>query len=152
MKRFINIIMTLAAAVCLAVSCQKDETSLDKALVGTWHLDATIVDGTELNANVNVYLVLNSDKTFALYQRTGSQDKRYDLYTGDCNAENGVLTGTYSNGTPWGSSYKYKVSGSTLTLKSADGMEEQVYVKGNLPSDITVNPDTKSTESQTPIL
>lgn len=152
MKRIANIILTLAAAVCMAVSCQKDEASLDRALVGTWHLDVTTVDGTELNADVDVYLVLNSDKTFALYQKTGSQDKRYDLYTGNCEAESGVLTGTYSNGTPWGSSYKYKASGSSLTLTSSDNMEEQVYVKESLPTDMKVNPDTKSAESQTPIL
>ena len=152
MKRIANIILTLAAAVCLAASCQKEEASLDPVLVGTWHLDATVVDGTELDADVDVYLVLNSNMTFALYQKTGSQNNRYDLYTGDCNAEGGVLTGTYSNGTPWGSSYKYKVTGSTLKLTSSDNMEEQVYVKESLPTDIKVNTDTKSTESQIPIL
>ena len=152
MKRIANIILTMAAAVCLAASCQKEEASLDPVLVGTWHLDATVVDGTELDADVDVYLVLNSKMTFALYQKTGSQNNRYDLYTGDCNAEGGVLTGTYSNGTPWGSSYKYKVSGTSLTLTSSDLMEEQIYDKESLPEVIKVNADTKSTETTAPIL
>lgn len=155
MKRITNIILTIAAAVCLAASCQKEDKAptLDKALVGTWHLESTVVEDTELDATlVDVYLVLNSDCTFALYQKTGSQTDRYDLYTGVCSAEGGILTGTYASGTPWGSSYKYKVSGSSLTLTSSDNMEEQVYDKESLPENIKVNADTKSVESISPIL
>ena len=147
--------MTLAAAVCLAASCQKEDKAptLDKKLVGTWHLAETLVEGEELDAKAaDVYLVLNSDCTFALYQKTGSQSDRYDLYTGVCSAEGGVLSGTYASGTPWGSSYKYKVSGSSLTLTSSDNMEEQVYEKADLPQNIKVNADTKSAEAVAPIL
>lgn len=155
MKRIANIILTLAAAVCVASSCQKEDLgpALDKALVGTWHLAETIVDGTELDAKAaDVYLVLNSDCTFALYQKTGSQTDRYDLYTGTCSAEGGVLTGTYASGTPWGSSYKYKVTGTSLTLTTSDLMEEQVYDKASLPEGIKVNADTKSAETAAPVL
>ena len=155
MKRIANIILTLAAAVCLAASCQKEDQAptLDKALVGTWHLTGTFVEGTELDADlIDVYLVLNSDCTFEIYQKSGSQSDRYDLYTGVCSAEGGILTGTYASGTPWGSSYKYKVSGSSLTLTSSDNMEEQVYDKESLPENIKVNADTKSVESISPIL
>ena len=144
--------MTLAAALCVAVSCQKDQTSLDKALVGTWHLEGTTVDGEELNENVDVYLQLNSDCTFSLYQKTGSQKDRYDLYTGVCSAEGGILSGTYESGDAWGSSYKYKVSGSTLTLTSSDNLEEQVYSKASLPADMKVNTATKAEQLQSPIL
>lgn len=154
MKRITNIVLTLAAAVCLAVSCEKEDMgpSLDPAIVGEWHLAETLVDGTELDRKlVDVYIVLNSDCTFELYQRSGSQDERYDLYTGTCSSNDGTLSGTYSNGTPWGSSYKYKVVGSSLTLTSTDMLEEQVYDKESIPEDIKVNPDTKSA-SQTPIL
>ena len=152
MKRITDIIMTLAAAICFAASCQKDEVSLDKALVGTWHLEGTIVDGEELKENVDVYLQLNSDCTFHLYQKTGSQKDRYDLYTGVCSAEGGVLSGTYESGDAWGSSYKYKVSGSTLTLKSSDNIEEQVYTKASLPADMKLNTATKAEDFQSPIL
>ena len=152
MKRITNIILTIAAAVCLAASCQKaDEApALDKALVGTWHLEETLVEGEELKESVDVYLQLNSDCTFALYQKTGSQKDRYDLYTGVCSAEDGVLSGTYESGDAWGSSYKYQVAGSTLTLKSS--LEEQVYSKASLPADMKVNTATKAEELQSPIL
>ncbi len=145
-------IITLAAAICLAASCQKDEFAFDPALVATWHLDATAVDGEDLNENVDVYLVLNSNGTFALYQKTGSQKDRYDLYTGVCSSEGGILNGTYESGDSWGSSYKYDVTGSTLTLTSSDGAEEQVYSKSSLPANIKVNTDTKSAETSSPIL
>lgn len=155
MKRTTNIILTVAAVICLAASCQKEDQApaLDKALVGTWHLAETIVDGTELDEKAaDVYLVLNSDCTFELYQKTGSQSDRYDLYTGVCSAEGGVLSGTYASGTPWGSSYKYKVVGTSLTLTSSDLMEEQVYDKESLPEGIKVNADTKSAATAAPIL
>ena len=50
-----------------------------------------------------------------------------------------------------GSSYKYKVTGSSLTLTSSDLMEEQVYDKASLPEGIKVNTDTKSAETAVPI-
>ena len=153
MKRIINIIAALAA-VCFATSCQKEETTakLDTALVGEWHLASTLVDGDELKGEVDVYLVFHSEGTFDLYQKTGSQKDRYDLYTGTCISLDGILTGVYASGTPWGSSYKYKVTGSTLTLKSSDMLEEQIYEKESLPSDIKVNTDTKTAETAAPIL
>ena len=155
MNRITNIILTIAAVICLAASCQKEDLgpTLDKALVGTWHLSETVVDGETLDSKVaDVYLVLNSDCTFALYQKTGSQTDRYDLYTGVCSSERGILSGTYASGDSWGSSYKYKVSGSSLTLTSSDNMEEQIYDKDSLPENIKVNADTKSAEAMAPIL
>lgn len=145
--------MTLAAAVCLAASCQKEEMLLEASLLGTWHLEGTTVEGEELDAKVaDVYLVLNADGSFALYQKTGSQSDRYDLYTGVCSAEDGILSGTYESGDSWGSSYKYKVTGNTLTLKSSDNLEEQVYTKASLPTNIKVNTATKVEDLQSPIL
>ena len=126
---------------------------MDKALVGTWHLAETVVDGETLDSKLaDVYLVLNSDCTFALYQKTGSQTDRYDLFTGECRSKDGILSGTYASGDSWGSAYKYKVSGTSLTLTSSDLMEEQVYDKESLPENIKVNADTKSTEAAAPIL
>lgn len=126
---------------------------MDKALVGTWHLAETVVDGETLDSKLaDVYLVLNSDCTFALYQKTGSQTDRYDLFTGECHSKDGILSGTYASGDSWGSAYKYKVSGTSLTLTSSDLMEEQVYDKESLPEGIKVNADTKSTETTVPIL
>ena len=155
MKRITNIILTVAAVICLAASCQKEEQgpALDKALVGTWHLAETVVDGETLDSKLaDVYLVLNADCTFALYQKTGSQTDRYDLFTGECRSKDGILSGTYASGDSWGSAYKYKVSGTSLTLTSSDLMEEQIYDKESLPEGIKVNADTKSTETTVPIL
>ena len=155
MKRITNIILTVAAVICLAASCKKEEQgpALDKALVGTWHLAETVVDGETLDSKLaDVYLVLNSDCTFALYQKTGSQTDRYDLFTGECRSKDGILSGTYASGDSWGSAYKYKVSGTRLTLTSSDLMEGQVYDKESLPEGIKVNADTKSTETTAPIL
>ena len=126
---------------------------MDKALVGTWHLAETVVDGETLDSKLaDVYLVLNSDCTFALYQKTGSQTDRYDLFTGECHSKDGILSGTYASGDSWGSAYKYKVSGTSLTLTSSDLMEEQVYDKESLPEGIKVKADTKSSEAAAPIL
>lgn len=154
MKRIAYIITVLAAAVCMSASCKKVEKvpAFDSALVGDWHLVETLVDGNTMDGDLaDVYLVFNAC-TFEIYQTSGSQEDRYDLYTGTCSSEGGVLTGTYSSGTPWGSSYTYKVSGSSLTLTSKDKLEEQIYEKADLPENIKLNPETKAYETGSPIL
>lgn len=156
MKKITNIIFALAAAVCLAGSCQKEAPapSLDSSLVGQWHLVSIMADDTELdNSLMDIYLVLNSNQTFELYQMTGNQESRYDLYTGTCTSEEGILSGIYANGSSWGTEYEYEVTGgSTLTLTSSDGQETQVYEKSSLPEGMKVNHDTRSVGNGAPIL
>ena len=159
MKRIKNIISILAAVVIAASSCTKEgETPLktvNQELVGDWQLSETTVEGAVVNKEVDVYLRIYSNGNFELYQK-GTGQIRYDVYTGNCWSENGnLLTGEYDNGTTWETRYIVKSTSNGFTLKSYDYLEEQKYVKAEIPKDVidNANRSTKSsTKISTPIL
>ena len=129
MKKIFNI-MIAAVAICLTAACQKEEIkdSVNPALVGEWHLSTVEVDGAVQNYPYDVYLTINGDCTFELYQKSGTQ-MRYTKFTGFCKSEGKILSGTYSSGKEWGDAYNAEVAGDTLILTSSDGVEIQEYVK-----------------------
>ena len=157
MKRALNIICGLAILV-MAASCQKEAPidSVDPTLVGEWHLTEATAEGTAIMAGIDIYLCINSDCTFELYQKSGTQSVRYDKFTGTCKTEDGVLTGIYSNGKPWGGKYIFKVTADELLLKTTNLLEEQKYKKVQIPSDVKENANLALTKAagaeSTPIL
>lgn len=156
MKRLINIFIGFAALVCAASSCQKEEVTvkpeIDSNIVGEWELDSTIADGEEIS-NVSAYLSINQDGSFELYQQTGSQNLRYVMYKGTCSSKDNILSGTYSDGTPWGDRYSYRLEGDKLILTTYNLIETQTYVKAEIPAEVKENADTKSiSDDVTPIL
>ena len=159
MKRIKNIISILAAVVIAASSCTKEgETPLktvNQELVGDWQLSETTVEGAVVSKEVDVYLRIYSNGNFELYQK-GTDQIRYDVYTGNCWSENGnLLTGEYDNGTTWETRYIVTTTSNGFTLKSYDYLEEQKYVKAEIPNDVidNANRSTKSsTNISTPIL
>ena len=159
MKKALNIIIGLAAIAMTMISCQKEELtkgSVDASIVGEWHLNEVTVEGTAVMEGIDVYLCINSDCTFELYQKSGTQSVRYDKYTGTCRTEDGILTGVYSNGKPWGGKYVFKATADVLTLKTTNLLEEQKYQKTLIPSEVKENANlalTKATGAEsTPIL
>lgn len=159
MKRIKNIISILAAVVIAASSCTKEgETPLktvNQELVGDWQLSETTVEDAVVSKEVDVYLRIYSNGNFELYQK-GTDQIRYDVYTGNCWSENGnLLTGEYDNGTTWETRYIVTTTSNGFTLKSYDYLEEQKYVKAEIPKDVidNANRSTKSsTKISTPIL
>ena len=155
MKKIINI-MFAAVAICFTAACQKEEGTkviVDPAIVGEWHLSTVEVDGAVQTYPYDVYLSLNSDGTFELYQKSGTQ-VRYTKYTGTCTSEGQVLSGVYSSGTPWGDSYTAIVSGGLLVLTSSDNVEVQEYTKESLSEEekLAANISTRAIEEVAPIL
>ena len=133
MKKILNI-MFAAVAICLTAACQKEdgpEVTVDPAIVGEWHLSTVEVDGAFQTYPYDVYLAINNDGTFELYQKSGTQ-VRYTKFTGTCKSEGQILSGVYSSGTPWGDSYTAIVSGGLLVLTSSDGVEVQEFTKESL--------------------
>ena len=130
MKKIFNI-MIAAVAICLTAACQKEITNvsvISPEYVGEWHLSTVEVDGALQDYPYDVYLSINSDCTFELYQKSGTQ-MRYTKFTGTCRSEGKILTGIYSSGEKWGDAYTADVLGNTLILTSSDGIEIQEYVK-----------------------
>ena len=96
-----------------------------------------------------MYLCINADCTFELYQKSGTQSERYEKYTGTCSSENGILSGVYSNGKPWGSKYTFSftfiVDG--MILKSYNLIEVQQYYKVTIPEKVKAEATLVNTKS-----
>ena len=107
---------------------------LAKQLVGEWHL----VSWNGAAPGVfDAYVSFASDKTFEIYQQI--EQVGYQKYTGSYLIGNKMLSGKYSDNTPWGSSYEvsFDESGNTLTLVSDPSVGEvSVYTRASIPASV----------------
>ena len=107
-------------AGCGSSSKGDDASPLAKQLVGEWHL----VSWNGAAPGVfDAYVSFASDKTFEIYQQIGNK----------------MLSGKYSDNTPWGSSYEvsFDESGNTLTLVSDPSVGEvSVYTRASIPASV----------------
>ena len=131
MKRFIYMII---AAAAITVSCNKEVPQIDyrTTLTGEWH-------GTVQSYDADIYLSFNEDGSFDLYQRIG--EGRHEHFTGTWKIDGKVLSGTYSNGDGWGSSYELTfVTEDAFTTTALNGSGETVsYTREAIPSEVMEN-------------
>ena len=152
--------MITAVAGCQKMENEKVEnetvTSIDNHLVGEWKLSVMISEGFNNPDVPEIYLCINSDCTFELYQKSGTQSVRFDKFTGTCYTENGLLIGVYSSGEKWASKWEYFTTLAGITLKSFNLLEENRYVKTEIPAEVRENANVVDTKSayaaSTPIL
>ena len=129
MKRILY--MLAALALLVTTGCKKDDKPVDYKgmLPGEWHCAAT-----EFGADI--YVGFDENGAFDLYQMLG--EGRYRHYTGNWSIKGDVLSGTYSDGTSWGSSYKMNFSGeNSMTLTAQNGSEDAMtYSRESIPSEV----------------
>lgn len=117
MKQLNIILITFFAVLFLACGCGKEKVAA--SIVGSWELcDYQTKSVTIGEQSVSVFLDFNSDGTFELRQKTGSE-LRFAIYTGTWILTGNVLDGKYEDGSSWGSSYSVTISGEDLILTSA---------------------------------
>lgn len=138
MIRLKNVFIALAALAMLA-ACGggKDEKPLD--ITGEWNLVSIQTKSATLGGQtVDVYILFASDWSFTMYQKIGAG--RYYKYSGTYVLDGATLSGKYSDGKLWGSSYEVELSSSDsqMTLTSASG-EVDTYKKASIPSDVVEN-------------
>ena len=144
MKKISNILVLFLVAL-LSLSCRKDEVKLDRGMPGCWEL---VSRSGEAVSDFSVYMDFRPDGTFTLYQRL--QASVYYSYAGTWSTSDGVLSGSYNDGTPWAASYAYEFSadGAKLSLRTlgATSEETQVFAYTSLPSEVSDNaiPQVKS--------
>ena len=129
MKKLLYILA--AMAMFIATGCNKEENKTDyrTAIIGAWHC-------APADMEVDVYVEFAEEGDFSLYQQVG--EGRYRKYTGSWTCEGDILSGTYADGTPWGSSYQLQLNADTLTMTALNGSGEVVtYVKGSVPDEVT---------------
>lgn len=141
MKRFAYILLAavLSAVIC---GCSKDEgPSVDRTILGNWRI--LTWNGTS-SGDFDIYITFGADGSFCLYQRVDSP--LYDRFTGTYSASDGILSGVYSDGTPWNTSYGYELSssGNSLTMTGVSGTETSVYVRSSIPEDVINAAGTRS--------
>lgn len=123
------------AAMCVLSSCKKDGGA-SASLVGEWELsDVDFVTRSALvgDETVTVYLRFSADGTFALYQIIG--EGRAVSFSGTWQLSGDILSGAYSDGTRWSSSYVVSVGKDRLTLTTEDGNDVFVYKSCTIPYD-----------------
>lgn len=162
MKKLIYILTATAALMALTWSCQKSESGdsnghgLDMEIVGDWHLSETMSEHNPDIEMPDVYLRINPDGSFELYQKSGTQSLRHDLFTGTCSTKDGILSGTYSSGHPWASKWEYEFVIDGMILTSFNLLEVNRYVRTEIPEDVIKNANRAETRSScrscTPIL
>jgi hypothetical protein len=148
MKKFLSRIVLCAAAVLSFAACSNPEEEKMEIIAGEWHYTTT-----ESGVQIDVYLGLYTDYTFDLYQKIG--DGPHYLYKGKYEFDGQILSGTYSDYTPWANDYQVTRSGSSLTLTSVSAPDYSVtYVKESIPESVKTHymPATKAGESPMPIL
>ena len=141
-----KILYFLAALALVAVtSCKpdnkpEDEKPVDyKALViGEWHC-------APAEFNADIYVAFNENGSFDLYQKIG--DGRHRHYSGKWNAQDSILSGTYSDGSPWGSTYQMVFNDDDTLVLTALSDEAMTYTRKSIPSDVKENSiDVKSAD------
>jgi len=127
MKKIVYILLLTAAT--LLASCSKDSKPVSSEdIIGTWTL--MTIDGNSCG-ELSVWITL-SESTFDIYQRASSK-VFYDHYTGTWSISNGILSGKYTDGTPWADTYKAEISDKiVLSLTGITSGEVSIYNKSEI--------------------
>ena len=153
-----NRLLILVVALLALVSCkhntinpeEEQQKKMAAALVGTWNL-INITDTRSVtigNEEVDVYVIFEADQpaatkaevsapmaftgTFMLYQMLGTG--RFRTFRGTWTLTGTLLTGVYSNGTPWGAEYEVTLDDNDTRLTLAAPTEKCIYTRTTLPS------------------
>lgn len=101
-------------------------------IAGTWHL--TQWRGAE--PSFDVYLSITEEGIVTLWQRIESRE--WQRYYSTAAIENGVISGTYTDGVAWGASYNVTLGNETMTwVNTADSGDISVYTRAELPEGFT---------------
>lgn len=129
MKKYFAIFAVVLLAL---VGCNKNNhgTSNASDIDGQWH----IIEWNNETPEFDVYIEFKAGK-FNIYQQVYSIF--FEKFEGSYNVSNGVVTGTYADGSNWACGYKFEVAGSELTLKSQEDTSiVSVYKKCTIPQSV----------------
>ncbi len=153
MKRLLylfNIIFAMLFVAC-GGSSENDVDSYDYTKISAeWKL----TEWADMPADMDVYIAFETNQTFTMYQQT--ETVRFVKYNGTYSVKGDVISGKYSDGKPWGSSYILSFKGESMTLVSkTDVAEVNVYTKTTIPAEVKEeaesNVASKSNEVKRPL-
>ena len=129
--RFI-ILAALLVFILPACSNEKPQTI---NIIGEWELmDIQATKSAQIgNETIEIYLEFKDDKTFNLWQKLGAG--RHKKFTGTWELTESVLTGKYSDGRTWGSSYNVRVESDNLYMSETyQNLETYIYKSSKVPA------------------
>ena len=138
MRKTIYILFAILG-MSLFAGCDDDKkdnnTPLAKQLVGEWRLTSWTGEAPQA---FDAYIAFDGG-SFTIYQKVESV--KYQKYTGSYSAsKDDVLSGNYSDNTPWGSSYTVTAdesSNNTITLTSTiNPGDVSVYTRATIPESV----------------
>ena len=101
------------------------------SVAGTWHL--TQWRGTK--PSFEVYIDITEEGVVTLWQKI--EHREWECYYSTANIENGIISGVYSDGVAWGSSYYVTASQSSMTWVAVnDSTDISVYTRSSLPENL----------------
>jgi len=124
----------LMAAVLLLFGCNGSKGTGSIDVCGQWELmDITTKAAQIGDVELDVYMDFRQDKTFSLWQKLG--EGRHVKYEGTWELTENILTGVYSDGKEWGTSYEVSREGDVLTMsETRTGAESYIYHSCTIPS------------------
>ena len=124
--------MTSAYAEAAKTTIEYKTASASVDCTGEWVLR---VWNSESGLNEKVYVALNKDMTFLLYQNVNNLG--YETFDGSYELKNEegkmILKGRYSNGSAWGDKYEVKVNGDTMILTGVKTKAVSEYERTTIP-------------------
>lgn len=135
MKR-LYMIAALALLCLVTTACPNDPKEDILDITGEWQLSQISTKATIGGQTVNVYIAFKEGGSFEMYQMLGTG--RYRKFEGSWTLLEKVLSGSYTGGGTWASSYNVTMDEgrTTLTLTTLDGSETDTYRKQAIPEDV----------------
>lgn len=100
-------------------------------IAGTWHL--ALWRGAV--PSFDVYLSITEGGVVSLWQRITTHE--WELYYSTAEINNGVISGLYTDGVAWSTSYSISLSGDSMTwVATNDSTDISVYERAELPDDL----------------
>ena len=127
-----GIIAALLLLLLGAVACKKDKNP-GSGIFGEWMLVSYPGSDSDGAAKIDVYLNFRDDGSFELFQKIGGG--HYSSLTGTFSFDGGILSGSYSNGSPWGGTYDVIISDDSMVMTDRDVIApgEYAYTKTSIP-------------------
>lgn len=120
-----NVIQPMSA---IEVSFTEADTTFKK-MCGTWQLDRW----RGSTPNFEVYMDIQEDGTVTLWQKIESRE--WDRYDSVATLNNNTISGTYSDGVAWSTSYSVSIEGEAMTWTSTlDSSDISIYTRTALPA------------------
>lgn len=143
MKRYISFILAAVLLLPALFSCSREETvQVPSGITGQWHLKSW---NGKTPRGFDIYLELLSDGTFNLYQQT--ETSLYTHLTGNYSSDGSTLSGTYSDGVEWRTSYGWSLGegDASLVLISLDAESlKSIYTRSDIPDSVRIPHFTKA--------